>query len=122
LLYIKTAFATKFSSVEDERETLLDRPGVFRQEPWIEPLARYHKVKTITELSQADVPGLKSEVITDFIDLASCGLVGNYQLFGHQLEMLKRASSGQNVVITAGTGSGKTEAFLLPLFAYLSVE
>lgn len=122
LLYIKTAFATKFSSVEDEREALLDRPGVFRQEPWIEPLARYHKVKTITELGQADVPGLKGEVITDFIDLASCGLVGNYQLFGHQLEMLKRASSGQNVVITAGTGSGKTEAFLLPLFAYLAVE
>jgi hypothetical protein len=122
VLYIKTAFATKFSSIEEEREALLDKPGIFRQEPWIEPLARYKKIKTITELSQEDLPGLKNEAITDFINLASCGLVGNYQLFGHQLEMLHRASSGQNVVITAGTGSGKTEAFLLPLFAYLAAE
>lgn len=122
LLYIKTAFATKFPSVEEEREALLNRPGVFRQEPWIEPLARYKRIKKIAELSPADVPGLKGEQITDFINLASCGLVGDYKLFGHQLEMLHRAASGQNVVITAGTGSGKTEAFLLPLFAYLARE
>ena len=39
LLYIKTAFATQFPEIEQEREKRLLEPGVFYQEPWIEPLA-----------------------------------------------------------------------------------
>jgi DEAD/DEAH box helicase domain-containing protein len=122
LLYIKTAFATKFPSVERDREALLNRPGIFRQEPWIEPLPRYQTVKEITELVDTDVPGFDESSLGDFIGLVSCGLIGNYKLFGHQLEMLRRALVGQNVVVTAGTGSGKTEAFLLPIFAFLARE
>lgn len=36
--------------------------------------------------------------------------------------MLKKALERENCVITAGTGGGKTEAFLLPLFAHLAKE
>ena len=36
--------------------------------------------------------------------------------------MLRKALDGESCVITAGTGSGKTESFLLPLFAYLAEE
>lgn len=122
LLYIKTAFGTQFPTIERERERLLRQPGVFCQDPWIEPLPRYHTVKSITELGCEDVPGLDEVGIQDFKGLASCGLVGNYELFSHQLEMLRRAMSGQHAVVTAGTGSGKTESFLLPLFAYLAKE
>ena len=122
LLYIKTAFATKFPSFEREREALLNRPGVFRQEPWIEPLPRYQVVKEITSLAAPDVPGFDKSSREDFIGLVRCGLIGNYKLFGHQLEMLRKALAGQNVVVTAGTGSGKTESFLLPIFGYLAHE
>ena len=122
LLYIKTAFATKFPSIERDREALLNRPGTFRQEPWIEPLPRYQTIKEITQLVDTDVPGFDQSSLGDFIGLVNCGLIGNYKLFGHQLEMLRRALAGQNVVVTAGTGSGKTESFLLPIFAYLARE
>lgn len=122
ILYIKTAFATKFPSFERDREALLNRPGIFRQEPWIEPLPRYQTVKEITKLVDTDVPGFDQSSLGDFIGLVSCGLIGHYKLFGHQLEMLRRALAGQNVVVTAGTGSGKTESFLLPIFAYLARE
>jgi DEAD/DEAH box helicase domain-containing protein len=57
LRYIKTAFGTQFASVEREREDLLKRPGVFRQEPWIEPRPLYATVKPITKLTNEDVPG-----------------------------------------------------------------
>jgi DEAD/DEAH box helicase domain-containing protein len=122
ILYIKTAFATRFPSIELERERLLKEAGNFCQEPWIEPLPQYAPVKSIREISAGDVPGLGAEEVEDFKQLASMGLVGDFKLYSHQLGMLRQVLSGQNTVVTAGTGSGKTESFLLPLFAYLSQE
>lgn len=123
ILYVKTAFATQYPGLERERERLFRETRLFSQDPWIEPLTRYQgSGKTIRDLSQEDVPGLSEEDLRDFRDLASCGLVGTYQLHRHQLEMLRKALLGQHCVVTAGTGSGKTEAFLLPLFAYLVNE
>lgn len=123
LLYIKTAFGTQFPEIERERERLLRQPGAFHQEPWIEPMPSYQKSgKTINDLDVSNVPGLDQTALQDFKQLASCGLVGNYELYSHQIQMLRQALEGQNAVVTAGTGSGKTESFLLPLFAYLTKE
>lgn len=122
LLYLKTAFATQYPSVETERERLLRTLRTFYQEPWIEPLARYVTERPISSLAPADTPGLDEATRQEFAALARCGLVGDYPLFSHQLEMLRRALAGESLVVTAGTGSGKTESFLLPLFAYLVNE
>ncbi len=123
ILYIKTAFGTQFPEIEQERERLLRQPGPLYQDPWIEPLPRYLKSgKTINNIAISDVPGLDKTALEDFKQLAACGLVGNYELYSHQMEMLRQALAGKNAVVTAGTGSGKTESFLLPLFAYLAKE
>ncbi len=42
------------------------------------------------------------------------------KLYQHQFEALRLGIQGEDVVVTTGTGSGKTEAFLLPLLADLS--
>ena len=67
-------------------------------------------------------------IITDetFLDLYSefinTGLM-DYPPYNHQVEMLEKAFKNKhNVVITSGTGSGKTESFFLPLFASLLKE
>ena len=51
LLYLKTAFGTRFPALEQERESLLRLPGVFCQPPWIEPLPQYKRAgKTVNDL------------------------------------------------------------------------
>ena len=121
--YVKTAFGTQYPGLEAERERMLRQPGAICQEPWIEPLPRYQlSGKTIWDLAEPDAPGLDAPTITDFKELAACGLVGDFQLYRHQVEMLEKALTGTSAVVTAGTGSGKTESFLLPLIAYLVRE
>jgi ATP-dependent helicase YprA (DUF1998 family) len=42
---------------------------------------------------------------------------GAAPLFAHQEAALRAAESGRNVIVKTGTGSGKTEAFLLPVLS-----
>lgn len=120
ILYIKTAFSTRYVDFEEERENLLHQDKVFARAPWVEPLPTYKssnlKVDQIKDIN------LTSGELQTFKKIVSAGLVGDYPLYQHQHEMLTKAMSGKHCVITSGTGSGKTESFLLPLFAYLCKE
>jgi hypothetical protein len=42
---------------------------------------------------------------------------GSHALYAHQERALRAATEGRNVVVKTGTGSGKTEAFLLPVLS-----
>ena len=128
LRYVKTAFKTKFESVEAEREVLLNQDKVLYREPWIELLPEYlSSGKYIKDLTTDDLPGLSQKQIDIFKGLVNgngeTGLAPEYfKLHDHQTKMLKQALAGKNCIITSGTGSGKTESFLLPLFAQLAKE
>lgn len=121
--YIRTAFQTNSRSIEAERERILRETTALCQEPWIEVIPKYQPSgKTIHNLSEQDAPGLPAKALSRFKELAHLGLVAGYDLYEHQLEVLQRACNGQDVIITSGTGSGKTEAFLLPVLADLVKE
>lgn len=43
-------------------------------------------------------------------------------LYSHQVEAINKAAAGRNLIITTGTGSGKTESFLLPILNHILKE
>ena len=132
--YYDTAFHISCPELEKERDDLLRKDSVLTREPYIEPMPEYQEFTRpngehvpFGNLSREDL-GLTDNEITEaqwnlFKSLAGIGLFKpNYYLHKHQAEMLKEALKGKNCVITSGTGSGKTESFLLPLFAQLAKE
>lgn len=130
ILYVKTAFKTRYESLESEREDLLYTDEVTSREPWIEPLPSYcnkilpngEKLR-ISTLRPEDVPGMNDQARSIFQEFVLKGLInGDYPIYQHQADMLRNALQGNNCIITSGTGSGKTESFLLPMLADIVAE
>jgi DEAD/DEAH box helicase domain-containing protein len=120
LRYIGTAFGVESRSFHEERIKLLSGPsGVFR-EPLVQPLPDYVRGKRVSDLGADDLPNMPQTAREAFKVLVGSALFGHgFPLFQHQQDMLRQSLAGKHCVITTGTGSGKTEAFLLPLIASL---
>ena len=123
-LYVKTRFATQFPSIEKEREEILNKEGFFYKNPYIELIPTYKTSdKKISDLKTEDLKSLSESQVKNFQSFVQSGLMDqSLKLYEHQHQMLTKSLGGQNTVITSGTGSGKTESFLLPLFAHLIKE
>lgn len=75
------------------------------------------------DLCPDDLPGLSSSGIAAFKDIVGAGLFsGRHPLYRHQQSMLANSLQGKHCVVVTGTGSGKTESFLLPVFANIIRE
>ena len=115
--YYGTPFRLAVPEVESERLELLDHDDGVWREPWVESINDYESTGVGFEsaLSQLGV----SEELAAF---ARCGFIAYEDIFTHQRDALKHSRDGRNVAVTAGTGSGKTEAFLLPVISSLIAE
>ena len=142
ITYLETAFRIRDAGVSRERRALLERSNTFCTEPLIEPLPRYdgvdwlmHELAT-SAAQDARIPGFNARQRAAFVDFVLSGLLdsslpGNgaarrlaaFPLYTHQAQMLQRGvQAGQPGIVTSGTGSGKTESFLLPVLAMLAKE
>ncbi|KQS20849.1 DEAD/DEAH box helicase [Frigoribacterium sp. Leaf186] len=117
--YYNTPFGLSDPSLQAERQMLLDRDGGVFREPLLELRPEYNG----TGRSLAGSV-LAAGAAPELAEFASRGLLrGVPGLHGHQEAALTAGvTAGKNMVITAGTGSGKTESFMLPLMSSLLEE
>lgn len=140
--YLDTAFRIADLSVAGERRKLLGTPGALCTEPLVEPLPRYRQHRReLHDLVRADpdadpLAGFTETERRVFIEVVLAGLFrshestngptlreADFKPYSHQLEMLaKGVAPGTPGVVTSGTGSGKTESFLLPVIARIIKE
>jgi DEAD/DEAH box helicase domain-containing protein len=143
LTYLDTAFRISDPLIAARRRDLLRTPGTLCTEPLFEPVPRYRSSEfRIDELvgglrEDSRLPGFTPAERRAFAALALSGLLeaevepnlpqetgkGAFEIYAHQAEMLRRGTQqGTPGIVTSGTGSGKTESFLLPIMAMLAKE
>lgn len=126
LSYYETAFRLRDKGIERKRrDLLLAGDGTFA-EALIEPVLPYPSeipLSGVAERSGID-PDVLSTAARALFGLG--GTAGEVRLRDHQAEAVEhslgRDPERPHVVVTSGTGSGKTEAFLLPVLARLVQE
>lgn len=115
--YYGTPYRLALPEVEAERLELLDHDDGVWREPWVESINDYESTGIGFEAAVSQL-GLSP----DLAAFARCGLIAYEDVFTHQRDALLHSLAGRNVAVTAGTGSGKTEAFLLPVISSLIAE
>lgn len=118
--YIETRDRFHLESLTQERREILNNE-ILSQEPYFEPIIKYN-------FSQNS---LREDIIDDdlynFLSFKDSLFPQNsednsksYRLYTHQKEALN--SENEHLIITTGTGSGKTETFLLPILQNIFKE
>lgn len=139
--YFKRAYNIDNKKLDDERMDTLLKDENLSKKPYIEILPEYSPIEGIATMEKLidrfSKPFGNREYsklyFEEFIAKGLMrGLMKEFTPYGHQIGMLEKAFAGldengqplkyKNTIITSGTGSGKTESFLLPLLADIFKE
>lgn len=128
LRYIDTAYWLRDESLMRERRRLLAASGRLMSECLLEPVVPYPATVDLLMTTR------QAEVDDDTAEIVGTALFGGFTRSGapiklrqHQADavlhhFLEGDDQAKNVVVTSGTGSGKTESFLLPCLLRLVRE
>jgi hypothetical protein len=116
--YIEAQYHIREESLIAERQALLLESGTIAQTPFLESTRVYEPGNNYSTLK---IPAVAK---TLFRELAK--LEPNVGIFdppySHQAAALEEFFSGKDLIVATGTGSGKTESFLMPIIASLAME
>jgi ATP-dependent helicase YprA (DUF1998 family) len=115
-------YAVSNRGVDRERRALLEAGEQLASATLIEPVPGFVSSElSLTDALRHPDLGLEPAVAEDAAELLG-PLMGENKLYVHQWDSLRHALKGRDVVVTGGTGSGKTEAFWLPVLTQLVRE
>lgn len=116
--YIEAQYHIRDEGLVRERHALLMRPKTIVQTPYVEATAVY---KVGDPFDQLAIPQVASDTLTQ-LSLMGLGLYP--RPYEHQSQALTAflGAEAADLVVATGTGSGKTESFLMPIIGQLAIE
>lgn len=112
--YLLTTFSTNDENYNAQLKEELEKPGAVADGPYISMSDPYEKGKSLRALSEEGIVSKEILKLQEFHPDRS--------LYRHQEEAVRKAAEGKNLIVTTGTGSGKTESFLIPIINALLKE
>jgi ATP-dependent helicase YprA (DUF1998 family) len=115
--YIEAQYHIRNETLIRERRRLLEEPGAVSQVPFVESTPVYELGEPYANLR---VPPAVERVLTRLAALD----IGLYpRPYVHQATSLEAFfNRGADLIVATGTGSGKTESFLMPIIGQVAVE
>ena len=118
--FVRTSYALAAEGLASERAAGLR--GQLAAETLIEPVPSYRSsgldaAGAVVALNLGQAADFEQRA-GEFLDR----LMDGNPLYSHQWEAMRRSVAGEDVCVTGGTGSGKTEAFWLPVLTQLLLE
>jgi superfamily II DNA/RNA helicase len=112
--YLYTANMTSDSEpdLQDQFWTELNQPERIVHGPLIHCIPSYKQGQTLKEIIDA---ATDPKISSKFLSLPADQFDPTRPLYSHQIQALRLAEQGHNLIVATGTGSGKTECFLLPI-------
>ena len=114
--YLKTIKPFQDEDLRKEFAQAIEARDMLVKGPLVQIALPYKKDISIHQLVDEGVLSPR------FARLCSNALSYDRLLYTHQVNAIRKAVKGQNIVVSTGTGSGKTEAFLIPILNYLLLE
>src|SRR5690606_16541891 len=114
--YLKTSFFINDHRLMRKFESAVNEEDRFAQGPYLEVTAPYQKSKSMLDLIN---DGILSPL---FKNVNQEALPITRELYSHQVKAVEKAYHKENFIVATGTGSGKTESFMLPILNDLLKE
>jgi len=117
LRYLQSSYPFQRSDLREKFREEISAPNALVKGPLLESTPPFQTGRSIAGLVEEGV------LHNLFSELCSKALPYERPLYIHQQEAVRKvAAEGRNLVVATGTGSGKTETFLLPLLNHLLRE
>ena len=117
LRYLKTAYPFQDWDLRDQFWKALEQPDMVVKGPLLEASPPFETGRSLGQLVDDGI------LHPHFRNLCSPALPLHRPLYVHQERAIVKVVQGnRNLVVATGTGSGKTEAFLVPIFNHLLRE
>ena len=115
--YIESRYHIRDEDLIRERRRLLEEPGTVAQLPYVESAPVYQLGNPYADLN---IPTPVKQRLSALVELD----VGIYRRpYVHQAKALEEFfTNSRDLIIATGTGSGKTESFLMPIIGKLAIE
>jgi ATP-dependent helicase YprA (DUF1998 family) len=114
--YLQSLLAVRDPEIDDALRHAIDSTPILDRGPLLEATPPYAPGASIGDLISEGI------LASSFADLASTALPLDRPLYVHQETAIRKAQQGRNILVATGTGSGKTESFLLPILDSLVRE
>jgi len=117
--YLQAQYHIRDEALVSERAAIFETVGSIAQEPFLEATPSYQSIETIDSLR---VPKPSAALLSELAAMSpSVGIPS--QPYYHQVEALEAFLDKEQDILTAtGTGSGKTEVFLMSILGMLALE